>query len=189
MRAFDVATNDPVSEGVAGRYASALFDLARDQGQLIEVEKDLTAFRTMLDESGDLRLMVRSPVISREEQGKALAALAGKVGLGATVSNFLGVVARSGRLFAVEDMIKAFRALAARDRGEVQAEVTSAIALDDAQIAQLEETLKAAVGKDVQLAMRVDPAILGGLVVKVGSRMVDSSIRTKLAGLRMAMTG
>lgn len=189
MRAFDVATNNPLTEGMAGRYASALFDLAGDLKALPEIEKDLTTFQTMIDASADLKTMVKSPVISRDEQGKALAALLAKAGIGATTGNFLKLIARNGRLFAVEDMIKAFRALAARQRGEVEAEVTSAVALNDAQVAELKATLKAAVGKDVQLSSRVDPSLLGGLVVKLGSRMIDSSLRTKLAGLRVAMKG
>lgn len=174
---------------MAGRYASALFDLAGEQKSLAEVEKDLTTFSAMLAASPDLRAMVRSPVISREDQGKALAAITAKAGIGATTGNFLRLIARNGRLFAVEDMIRAFRALAARQRGEMQAEVTSAVALNDAQLAELKATLKAAAGKDVQLTSKVDPGLLGGLVVKLGSRMIDSSLRTKLAGLRVAMKG
>lgn len=174
---------------MAGRYASALFELAGEQKSLAEVEKDLATFRAMLDFSADLKAMVKSPVISRDEQGKALGAILAKAGVGATTANFLKLIAKNGRLFAVEDMIKAFRALVARSRGEVEAEVTSAVALDDAQTAELKATLKAAVGKDVQLTSRIDPSLLGGLVVKLGSRMIDSSLRTKLAGLRVAMKG
>jgi F-type H+-transporting ATPase subunit delta len=174
---------------MAGRYASALFDLASDQKSLAEIEKDLAAFRRMLDESADLKAMVRSPVISRDDQGKALAAIAAKAGIGATTGNFLQLIAKNGRLFAIGDMIHAFQGLAARSRGEMQAEVTSATTLNDAQLAELKATLKASVGKDVQLATRVDPTLLGGLVVKLGSRMIDSSLRTKLAGLRVALKG
>ncbi len=190
MRAFDVATdNHPITEGMAGRYASALFDLAEEQKSMVEVEKDLLAFQAMLDESADLKSMVKSPVISREEQSNALSALLAKAGIGATTTNFLKLIARNGRLFAVEDMIRAFRARLAKQRGEVEAVVTSAVALNDAQVAELKTALKASVGKDVQLTSRVDPSLLGGLVVKLGSRMVDSSLRTKLAGLRVAMKG
>lgn len=187
MRAFDVATDDPITEGMPGRYASALFDLATEQKMLPEVEKDLASFQALIDESGDLAALVRSPVVSRTDQGKAIAALVAKAGIMPTTGNFLQLLAKNGRLFAVGDMIKAFRKLAARQRGEVQAEVTSATALNDAQTAELKATLKAAVGKDVQLSSRVDPSILGGLVVKLGSRMIDSSLRTKLAGLRVAL--
>ena len=189
MRAFDVATDDPISEGMAGRYASALFDLASEQKALQGVEKDLLTFQAMLDASPDLAAMVKNPVISRDDQGRALDALATKAGLGETTANFLKLIAKNGRLFAIGDMIKAFRALAARQRGEVSAEVTSAVALTDAQLGELKSTLKAAVGKDVHVATRVDPSLLGGLVVKMGSRMIDSSLRTKLAGLRVAMKG
>lgn len=189
MRAFNVTTDYPISEGMAGRYASALFDLANEQKALSVIEKDIAAFQAMLDVSTDLKAMVRSPVISRDDQGKALSALITKAGIGATTGNFLRLIARNGRLFAVEDMIKAFRGLAARQRGEMHAEVTSATALSDTQVAELKETLKAAVGKDVQLSSRVDPSLLGGLVVKIGSRMIDSSLKTKLAGLRVAMKG
>ncbi len=172
---------------MAGRYASALFDLANEQKMLSEVENDLATFQGLIDGSGDLKAVVRSPVISRLDQGKALAALIAKVGIKPTTGNFLQLIARNGRLFAIGDMIKAFRTLAARQRGEVQAEVTSASALNEGQTAELRATLKAAVGKDVQLASRVDPGILGGLIVKLGSRMIDSSLRTKLAGLRVAL--
>lgn len=189
MRAFDVATDDPISEGMAGRYASALFDLANEQKALAEIEKDLVKFQAMLDDSADLKAMVKSPVISRDDQGKALGALVAKASIGTTTGNFLKLIARNGRLFAIEDMIKAFRAQSARQRGEISAEVTSAVALNEAQLAELKSTLKAAVGKDVHLATRVDPSLLGGLVVKLGSRMIDSSLRTKLAGLRVAMKG
>ncbi len=182
-----MATDDPITEGMAGRYASALFDLANEQKMLSEVEKDLTSFQAMIDESDDLRALVRSPVISRIDQGKALAALIAKAGIKPTTGNFLQLISKNGRLFAIGDMIKAFRTLAARQRGEVQAEVTSASALNEEQTAELRATLKAAVGKDVQLASRVDPGILGGLIVKLGSRMIDSSLRTKLAGLRVAL--
>jgi F-type H+-transporting ATPase subunit delta len=184
-----VATDDPISEGMAGRYAAALFELANEQEKLSEIENDLALFQKMLDDSADLKALVKSPVVSREDQGKALAALVAKAGMGGTTGNFLQLIAKNGRLFAVEDMMKAFRALAARQRGEMQAEVTSAVPLGEAQIAELKSVLKAAVGKDVMLSPRVDPAILGGLVVKLGSRMIDSSLRTKLAGLRVAMKG
>lgn len=187
MRAFDVATDDPITEGVAGRYASALFDLANEQKSLEAVEKDLDTFQALMGESSDLRSVVRSPVVSRDDQGKALTALLAKAGVGATTTNFLKLIAKNGRLFAVDDMIKAFRMLTARQRGEAHAEVTSAVALNETQLGELKATLKAAVGKDVQLSAKVDPSLLGGLVVKVGSRMIDSSLRTKLNGLRVAL--
>jgi len=184
-----VATDDPITEGMPGRYAAALFDLANEENAVAAVEKDLSSFDALLDMSADLKAMVRSPVISREEQAKALAAVLAKAGIGGTTANFLRLIAKNGRLFAVSDMTKAYKALAARARGEVGAEVTSAQPLDEAQVAELKATLKASVGKDVQLSTRVDPSLLGGLVVKIGSRMIDSSLRTKLAGLRVALKG
>jgi F-type H+-transporting ATPase subunit delta len=172
---------------VAGRYASALFELANEQGQLAQVEKDVAAFQQLLDESADLRRLVRSPVISADDQKRALTAVLAKAGVGPLVSNFLGLVARNRRLFATADMIKAFRAIAARHRGEVAAEVASAQPLSEAQLTQIRDTLRVQVGKDVQLTTRVDPTLLGGLVVKIGSRMIDSSLRTKLNSLKTMM--
>jgi F-type H+-transporting ATPase subunit delta len=184
-----VAVEDQMTASMPGRYASALFDLAKDQGQLKEVEADLAKFAAVLGSSDDLQRMVRSPVFSAGDQGKALAAIFAKGGLGGLTSNFLKLLARNRRLFAVADMIKIFRALAARQRGEVAAEVSSAHPLTDAQLAALKDSLKASVGKDVMLHAKVDPALLGGLVVKIGSRMIDSSLRTKLNSLKVAMKG
>ncbi len=176
-----------MTASVAGRYASALFDLAKDQGAVAAVEADLVKFGEMLDESSDLVSMVRSPVISSAEQQKALAAILSKAGIGGVAANFLGLVARNRRLFVVAEMIRNFRLLAAKARGEVTAEVTSALPLNDAQAAALKETLKAQAGQNVVLQTKVDPSLLGGLVVKIGSRMVDSSLKTKLAGLSLAL--
>lgn len=175
--------------GVAGRYASALFELASESKQVGEIEAELGKFESLLDMSEDLRRMVRSPVFSAEEQTRAIAAVLDKAVIGGLTANFFKLIASNRRLFAVGDMIKAFRALSAKARGEVTAEVTSAIALNDAQIATLKETLKASVGKDVLLATRVDPSLLGGLVVKIGSRMIDSSLRTKLTSLESMLKG
>lgn len=183
-----MATDDPIMASVAGRYASALFDLARDEKKVDEVEKDLKAFQAMYDESDDLRRLVRSPVIASDDQGRALEALLGKAGVSGLTGNFFKLIARNRRLFAAADMVKAFHALAARSRGEVSAEVASAHALSDAQLSDLKSSLKAAVGKDVTLSTRVDASLLGGLVVKVGSRMIDSSLKTKLANMKVAMT-
>ena len=176
-----------MTASVAGRYASALFDLAKDQNAVAAVEADLAKFDALLNESADLRSMVRSPIISATEQGNALAALITKAGIGATSANFLALVAKNRRLFVLADMIKNFRSLAAKSRGEVTAEVTSALPLTDAQTAALKETLKSSAGKDVLLAAKVDPSLLGGLVVKIGSRMIDSSLKTKLANLSIAL--
>lgn len=186
-RERDVTTDETVVAGVAGRYAAALFDLANESSKLPEVEADLQKFRRLLDESPDLVRLVRSPVVRAEDQAKALAAIVDRAGLGALSGNFLKLLAKNRRLFVISDVISAFRALAAKSRGEATAEVTSAVALTDAQIAELKKTLKASVGKDVTLNARVDPSLLGGLVVKIGSRMVDSSIRTKLQSLKVAL--
>jgi len=185
----DVADNNTLTAGVAGRYATALFDLAKESSKISEVEADLGKFQSLLDESADLRRMVRSPVIGADDQAKAIAALLTKAGISGLAGNFLQVIVNNRRLFVVSDVIKAFRALAAKDRGEVSAQVTSATALNDAQIETLKQALKASVGKDVALEARVDPSLLGGLVVRIGSRMIDSSLRTKLQTLKVSMTG
>jgi F-type H+-transporting ATPase subunit delta len=182
-----VATDDTITGGVAGRYASALFDLAEEANQVRQVEKDLIALQGLLDESTDLKRMVRSPVFSSDDQGRAVAAVAEKAGLAPLVVNFLKVLARNRRLFAVRDMIRTFLSLAARQRGEVNAEVASAHPLSDEQLAALKETLRASAGKDVNILTKVDPTLLGGLIVKMGSRMIDSSLRTKLTSLKTAM--
>jgi len=183
-----VATAEPIMASVAGRYASALFELATEQRQLASIEKDLAQFQQMLDQSSDLQRFVRSPVFAADTQVRAIDAVLGKAGIGGLTANFLKLIARNRRLFAVADMIKAFRALAAQARGEVEAEVTSAIPLNDGQLRALKDTLKVSVGgKDVALVTRVDQSILGGLVVKLGSRMIDSSIRTKLNSLKFRM--
>jgi F-type H+-transporting ATPase subunit delta len=175
---------------VAGRYASALFELANEQRQLREVERDLATVQALLDSSGDFLRLVRSPVFSAEEQTRALSAVAERAQLGALTINFLRLIARNRRQFALADMIKNFRTLAARQRGEVAAEVTSAHPLTESQLETLRETLRASIaGKSVQLDTRVDANLLGGLVVKVGSRMIDSSLRTRLSNLKIAMKG
>ena len=182
-------TNEPILASVAGRYAFALFELAGEQGYRPEVEQNLVNFQHLLDESEDLRRLVRSPVFSAEEQGRALAVILGRAGIDGLAANFLKLVAKNRRLFAVSDMIKAYRALAARARGEVQAEVVSAVPLNEGQMNALKETLKASERKNVQITTRVDSSLLGGLIVKIGSRMFDSSLRTKLESLKIAMKG
>jgi F-type H+-transporting ATPase subunit delta len=174
---------------MAGRYAAALFELAKDDKQLPQVEADLKAFQAMLDASEDLRRLVRSPVISSDDQAKALAAILAKAGISGLTTNFFRLIARNRRLFAAADMVKNFRALLARERGEVSADVASAHALSAEQMQALKDALRAQIGKDVQINTRVDPNLLGGLVVKVGSRMIDSSLRTKLNNLKVAMKG
>jgi len=184
----DVATDNTMVEGVVGRYALALFDLAASSG-VADVEGDLAKFQGLLDESSDLVRLVRSPVIATEDQGRAIAAVLEKAGIGGLAANFLKLVTSNRRLHSVRDIIKAYLALAAKARGEVAADVTSAIALNRDQIAALKETLKASVGKDVTLRTHVDPSLLGGLVVKVGSRMIDSSLKTKLQNMKVALSG
>jgi F-type H+-transporting ATPase subunit delta len=184
-----VASNDSIVEGVAGRYAAALFDLAKEASHVPEVEAHLRTFQALLDESQDLLRMVRSPVIATEDQAKAMDAILAKVGITGLAANFFKLITANRRLFAVTDIIKAFHAIAAKDRGEVAAEVSSAFALNDQQTADLKAALQAAVGKDVTLNMRVDANLLGGLVVKVGSRMIDSSLRTKLHNLKAELSG
>lgn len=187
MKARDVATDDPIMASVAGRYASAMFELAQEQSQLPQVEQDLGNLQALLDESEDLRRMVRSPVFSADDQSRALEAVLSRAGVAPLTMNFVKLIARNRRLFALGDVMKAFRGLVARSRGEVEADVTSATTLTDDQMAALKETLKASIGKDVQVTAKVDPSLLGGLIVKVGSRMIDSSLRTKLATLKMRM--
>ena len=174
---------------MAGRYAAALFDLAKEERQLPQVEADLAAFRAMLDESADLRRLIRSPVIAVEDQAKGLGAVLAKAGVSPLTANFFKLIARNRRLFAVADMIRDFRALLARERGEVGADVASAHPLTAEQLNALKDALRVQIGKDVQVNTRVDPALLGGLLVKVGSKMIDSSLRTKLDNLKVAMKG
>ncbi|MFL4992965.1 MAG: F0F1 ATP synthase subunit delta [Microvirga sp.] len=175
------------SSGVAGRYATALFELALEDKALDEVADDLNRFNEALDAFEDLTRLVKSPVFSAKEQGRALAAVLEALKIEGLTKNFLLLVAKNRRLFASPDMIRAFRAMLARHRGETSASVTAAAKLTEAQITALKQALKAALGKEVMLEERVDPALLGGLVVKVGSRMVDSSLRTKLNSLKVAM--
>ena len=184
-----MSTDEPMMASMAGRYAGALLELAKDEGQLAKVEADLKTFQGMLDASEDLRRLVRSPVISADDKTKALTAILGKAGISPLSTNFFKLIARNRRLFAVADMIRDFRALLARQRGEVTAEVASAHALTPQQMQALKDALRAQVGKDVQINARVDPNLLGGLVVKMGSKMIDSSLRTKLDNLKVAMKG
>jgi F-type H+-transporting ATPase subunit delta len=174
---------------MAGRYAAALFELAKEDGRLPQLEADLKSFQAMLNESADLRRLIRSPVISAEDQAKALDAVLAKAGASPLTANFFKLIARNRRLFAAPDMIRDFRALLARERGEVSADVASAHPLTAEQLTALKDALRVQIGKDVQVNTSVDPALLGGLVVKVGSRMIDSSLRTKLDNLKVAMKG
>jgi F-type H+-transporting ATPase subunit delta len=172
---------------MAGRYATALFELAREAGAIEAAKAELERFDGMVAESAELMRLVRSPVFSAEEQRRALTAVLERAGIGGLAANFLQVVAANRRLFAVRDMIRQFGALVADAKGEATAEVTVAEPLKDQHVAALKEALRAVSGKTVALNVRTDPAIIGGLVVKLGSRMVDSSLRTKLNAIRHAM--
>ena len=174
---------------LAGRYASALLDLADEQKALDQVADDLKALRSLIAESEDLRRLLDSPVFSRDEQRKAMAALMEKAGTGELTRRFVLVVADNHRLFALPAMIEAYLSELAQRRGEITAEVTAARSLSDAQQAALLDALRSSVGSKVQLDLKVDPALIGGLVVKVGSRMIDSSLRSKLQRLQLAMKG
>ena len=179
-------SSSPVS-GVADRYAASLHDLAVQAKSVSQVEADLGRFEVLLDGSADLTRLIRSPVFSAAEQSKAISAIVDKAGISGLVGNFLRVVARNRRLFAVPAMIKAFRRIAAEGRGEVAAEVTSAHPLSAAQEAELKAALKGVAGKDVSFTVNVDPSLLGGLVVKLGSRQIDTSLKTKLNSLKLAL--
>ncbi len=172
---------------VADRYAGSLHELAVQDGSVAKVEADLTRFEALIEGSEDLGRLIASPVFSAEDQLKAVSALLDKAKIGGLVGNFIRVVARNRRLFAVPGMIRAFRRIAAEARGEVAAEVTSAHALTDAQLSELKSTLKGVAGKDVAVRLTVDPSLLGGLVVKMGSRQIDTSLKTKLASLKLAL--
>lgn len=174
---------------IADRYATALFDLASEQKQLDAVADDLRQVETMLDESEDFRRLVRSPVISREEQGKAVAALLEKAGVNDLTKKFVGYVAANRRLFALRAMIKAYLTALASSRGEVTADVTSAKSLTKTRVSAIEKALKQAIGKKVAVNHSVNPDLIGGLVVKIGSQMVDSSVSTQLQKLKLAMKG
>ncbi|MEJ0011097.1 MAG: F0F1 ATP synthase subunit delta [Bauldia sp.] len=173
--------------GVAQRYANALFELAVDEKALPAIEADLDRFAALIEESPDLKRLVRSPVFSASEQLRAIDAILSRDQIGGMVANLIKVAAGNRRLFVVPEIITGFKQLAARQRGEVAAEVTSAEPLSDTHVAELKAALKASLGKDITLATHVDPSLIGGLIVKVGSRMIDGSLRTKLNSLKLAM--
>jgi len=175
------------TSGISGRYATALFELAKDASQIETVEKDLNALEAALADSADLRELTISPIYSREDQGKAVGAVAAKMGLGSLVSDTLGLLASKRRLFVLPQFIAGVKGLIAQDRGEVTADVSSAQPLSDAQAKDLAKALREAVGQDVVIKSTVDESLIGGLVVKVGSRMIDTSIKAKLAKLQNAM--
>jgi len=176
-----------MTSGVAGRYATALFDLAKESDDLDRVEADILSLEGALAVSPEFREVLASPIHSRDEHARVIAAIADKLGHGVVVKNTLGLIAQNRRLFILPELIAQMKALIADERGEVTAEVTSAKPLSDAQAKALKETLKASVGKDVKLDAAVDESLIGGLVVRLGSRMIDTSIRSKLAQLQNVM--
>jgi len=182
-----LAGEETIVSGVAGRYATALFELAQETNAVDAVKSDLERFDALVAESADLARLVRSPVFSADEQLHALSAVLDRAGIGGLAAQFLKLTAANRRLFVVRDMVRAYRDLVARHKGEATAEVTVAEELRDEHLTALRDALKAVSGKDIDLAVKIEPAILGGLVVKLGSRMVDTSLRTKLNAIRQAM--
>ena len=176
-----------ISLGIAQRYATAVFDLAREAGAIGTLEADIDALSAALSESADFAAMVRSPLYSRQDQQDAITALAGQMGLSPLTVTTLALMAAKRRLFVLPQLIKALRDLIANEKGEVTAEITAAAPLTDAQAARLADTLKAKIGRDVKINTTVDESLIGGLVVKVGSRMIDTSVAAKLANLQQAM--
>lgn len=184
-----MADENTSGSSLAGRYATALFELARESKSLDAVAGDLKRIQDLILGSGDLARLVRSPVFSREDQGKAMAAVLDRLNVGQLTKNFVGLIASKRRLFALTDIVRAFERLVANQKGEVAAEVTSAQPLKPAQLSALAATLKDALKSEVRVATRVDPSLLGGLVVKVASRQIDSSLKAKLVRLERAMKG
>ena len=182
-----MAVEQSLVSGVSGRYAKALYDIAEDRGVIDAVDADLTAFERLMDESTDLTRLIRSPVFSAEDQMKALGAIMARSGMSDTTRSFLSVVASNRRLFVLPAMLKDFRTLVAEHRNETTAEVTSAQPLSPSHASELQAALQSHDGRNVKIVTRIDPSILGGLIVKIGSRMIDSSLRTKLNNLKFAM--
>jgi F-type H+-transporting ATPase subunit delta len=182
-----VAGENGIVSGMAGRYATALFELALESNAVEQVQSDLKAFEAMLASSPELTRLVRSPMFSADEQAKALDAVLDKAAISGIAKNLLRVVAANRRLFAIDQIIRGFHAHVAKHKGEVTAQVTVAEPLNDARLAEIKQALKAVTAKDVTIDVIVDPSIIGGLKVKVGSRMVDASLRTKLNSIKFAM--
>ncbi len=183
----NVAGSEMIVSGMAGRYATALFELALESNAIDAVTSDLAKFEAMIAESPDLARLVRSPVFTSDEQSRAVGALLDKVGIGGLAAKFLKLVAQNRRLFAIGDITRGYKAMVAKHKGEVTAQVTVAEKLSDARLAEIKAALKSVTGKDVLVDVQIDPAIIGGLIVKIGSRMVDSSLRTKLNAIKFAM--
>ncbi|HET7335013.1 MAG TPA: F0F1 ATP synthase subunit delta [Rhizomicrobium sp.] len=184
-----MSTEEPLIAGIAGRYATAIFDLAQEEKSVEVVEKDFSALKTMIADSDDLARFVKAPIFSRDEQKKGMNAVLHRMEAADLTRRFVLLLTSKRRLFMLNDVIRTFDLLVARQRGEVTAQVSSARALSDAETAEIKSILKSGLGRDPRLEAKVDPSLLGGLVVKVGSRMIDSSLRTKLNGIRTAMRG
>ena len=184
-----VETSGGIQASLAGRYATALFGLARDENQIDAVTRSLDTIEAALAESADFGALTLSPLVGRTDAAKAIRALTPTLGIDPITAKFLGVLAENGRLAELKAVIRSVRQLAAGHRGETTAEVTSAYPLDDSQVAQLKSNLKARLGRDFAIDAKVDPALLGGLVVRLGSQMIDASIKTKLNTLALAMKG
>ncbi len=187
--AKSLAAEDIGLSGLPGRYALALLELADERKQLDPVAEDLRGLKASIDGSGDMRRLIRSPLFTRAQQGRAMTAILDQAGVGELTRRFVLLVAHNRRLFALDRMIAAYLAELARRRGEITARVTSATALDDEQQRALVETLRKEVGANVQVELDVDPGLIGGLIVRVGSRMIDNSLRSKLQRLHLAMKG
>ncbi|SDO12989.1 F-type H+-transporting ATPase subunit delta [Lutimaribacter pacificus] len=183
----DVSEPASISSGIAARYATAVFELAKEDKSVAKIESDLDALDAALTDSADFRDLIASPVYSRDAQGKAITALAGKMGLTPVMTNVLALMAQKRRLFVLPQLVSTLRARIAEDKGEVTADVVSAKALTKTQADKLARTLKERVGKDVKINATVDESLIGGLIVKVGSKMIDTSIASKLNSLQNAM--
>ena len=184
-----MAAGTSLTGGLAGRYASALFELGVERNALGEIATDLISFKAMIAESDDLRRLLRSPVLTRDEQLAAINAVLDRAGIGDLVKRFVGTVAHNRRLFLLDQMIDTFGEMLAEHRGEITADIASAKPLSDEQVSALSRTLAELMGQEVKLDTTVDADLIGGLVVRLGSRMFDSSIRTKLQKLELAMKG
>ena len=178
-----------IQASLSGRYALALFELARDSNNLESVAQAMAALKSAITESVEFKFLINSPVIGREEAARAVAAVGSSMGLDPLAGNFLGVLAKARRLSQLPAAIRAFETLLSQHKGEARAEVTAAHPLSDTQLSALQQSLRTRIGRDVAVDMKVDPSILGGLVVKIGSQMIDSSIRTRLNTLALAMKG
>ena len=184
-----MTSDDSRTGGLALRYATAVFELAAEERAVDSLAADLVTLKGLLQASPDLNRLVRSPIFSREEQAQGMEAVLAKAGTGALARKLVLLLAQKRRLFALADVIRAFESLVARQRGEISAQVTSARPLSAAETEELKHVLKSRLGREPKLEVTVDPSLLGGLRLKLGSRMIDSSLRTKLEGLRAAMKG